>query len=58
MGRKIDDAEAERLQDAFTGVGRSLHRAFDLALHSPPDNHSEALLKLLLDPSHHDLGSC
>ncbi|WP_156678518.1 hypothetical protein [Sphingomonas profundi] len=44
--------------DSFFEVGRNLRQAFRPALASSPDHEAEALLKLLMETSSHDMAAC
>jgi len=59
MARKIDDPEsAAPLPDSFFTQGRNLRKAYDKALTEEADPVAMDLLKLLLETSPHDMGSC
>lgn len=44
--------------EAFFEVGRSLRQAFKPALTAAPDCEADALLRLLMDTSIHEMASC
>jgi hypothetical protein len=60
VGKKADGHEAALLRGrcSFLDAGRVLRRAYDPALASPTDPKTDALMKLLLETSPHDMASC
>jgi hypothetical protein len=58
MGKKVEDKDVAPLSRTFEQIAQSLHRSYDQTLLAFPDEQTERFLKMLLEPSVHDLGSC
>jgi hypothetical protein len=58
MGKEVEKEYVAPLSQTFTQAAQSLHRSYDTMLGVPPDEEAERFLRLLLEPSVHDLGSC
>jgi hypothetical protein len=60
MAKRLSKDEAHRAihEETFWGTGRNLRRAYEHTLSAPPDAQTDALIKLLFETSHHEMGSC